>query len=379
LDFYTRERNDIRAFLEWWEKNKSKKSLQVSGEVDAVQIYSIHKSKGLQFRYVIIPFCSWEIDHAPQKSPTLWVKANAKPFKEETYVPVKYSGILTDTIFSEAYIEEKTRAYLDNLNLLYVAFTRAESGLIIYAPHPEVSKSKNTIATLLYTSITQEQSLKENWNEATGSLQIGELDSLRSESTSVDEKTIALHHYEVSRWRNRMVLRKKSDNVFRVTAIEDSENRKYGLLLHSIFSRIRYAEDLDTVLQQVREEGLTTSKELASIKEQFLKLLNQKQIASWFTTSWEVRTESPILSPVGPDVRVDRVMIKDDHAIVVDYKSGEPRQKDEEQVERYMKILREMNFTKVEGYLLYLATGTVVEVVPSSTKGKENNQLGLGL
>lgn len=154
LDFYARERNDVSAFLEWWEENKSKKSIQVSGEVDAVQIFSIHKSKGLQFKYVIIPFCSWEVDHSHGKAPNLWVKTGEVPFRENTCVPVKYTSALKETIFVEAYEEEKTRAYLDNLNLLYVAFTRAEVGLFITAPHPTASRSKGTVAHLLFNSIT---------------------------------------------------------------------------------------------------------------------------------------------------------------------------------------------------------------------------------
>ena len=73
LEFYSRERNDLGAFLEWWEENKNKKSVQVSGEVNAVQILTIHKAKGLQFKYVIIPFCSWNMDHDPFQAPNLWV------------------------------------------------------------------------------------------------------------------------------------------------------------------------------------------------------------------------------------------------------------------------------------------------------------------
>lgn len=379
LDFYTRERNDIRAFLEWWEINKSKKSVQVSGNVDAVQIFSIHKSKGLQFNYVIIPFCSWEIDHSSQKAPTLWVKTREKPFTEEAIVPVKYGSVLEDTIFSNAYKQEKMRTYLDNLNLLYVAFTRAESGLIIYAPHPDLPKAKNTVARLLHSSIMNSPSLTENWKEGEGLWQVGVPGVAVHKQIETENTSIALHRYEVNRWRNRMLLRKKSDNIFREQGWEDNENRKYGLLLHAVFSRIRYGTEVEEVLNQAREEGLINSSEHAAMKQQFERLLQQEQVASWFDSSWEVRTEAPILSPDKADVRVDRIMFKEDRVVVIDYKSGEPRKKDEEQVLSYMSILAEMEYVNIEGYLLYLASGSVVPIKSAVVKKKENNQLGLGL
>ena len=76
LNFFNRERNDLNSFLIWWEENKHKTAIQVSGDIDAMQILTVHKSKGLQFRYVIIPFCSWSMDHEFGKFPNLWVRTS---------------------------------------------------------------------------------------------------------------------------------------------------------------------------------------------------------------------------------------------------------------------------------------------------------------
>ena len=165
LDFYSRERNDLGAFLEWWEANKQKQSIQVSGDVDAVQILTIHKSKGLQFKYVIIPFCFWNLDHDPMRALMLWVKTDQTPFEDAGSVPVKYSSTLDKTFFDDYYMAERTRSYLDNLNLLYVALTRAEKGMIVMAPHPNVRNTKKSAAHLLYQGITQ-SSLATQWNES---------------------------------------------------------------------------------------------------------------------------------------------------------------------------------------------------------------------
>jgi ATP-dependent helicase/nuclease subunit A len=375
LEFYSRERNDVQAFLEWWEKNKSSKSLKISGEVNAVQIYTIHKSKGLQFKYVIIPFCSWELDHSPQKSPHLWVTTNEKPFEQETCVPVKYSGVLKDTIFSEAYSTERVRVYLDNLNLLYVAFTRAENGLIVYAPHPENSRVKQTVASMLFSSLSQSPTLAENWNEVLGSWHKGEYASSAISETNNLQGVISLNKYEVNRWRNRMVFRKQIDNFFQHQQLTENVNKKYGVFLHSILARIHYQKDVESVLNSVRDEGLLSADEIEMVSKQLMQLFSNEQICYWFHDSWQVSTEIPILIPGSSNVRVDRILIKGDCAVVIDYKSGEVRPRDEEQVANYMQLLHEMNFSKVEGYLIYLASSTV-EAVPRKTNSK---QLGLGI
>ncbi|NJM24523.1 MAG: UvrD-helicase domain-containing protein [Bacteroidia bacterium] len=111
LEFYSRERNDLGAFLEWWQLNKRKKSIQVSGEVDAIQILTIHKSKGLQFRYVIVPFCSWSMDHEAWQAPNLWVASETLPFNDAGFVPVKYGNVLEKSVFRQYYEEERTRTF----------------------------------------------------------------------------------------------------------------------------------------------------------------------------------------------------------------------------------------------------------------------------
>jgi ATP-dependent helicase/nuclease subunit A len=109
LDFTSRERNDLGAFLEWWEENKAKKSIQVSGEVDAIQLLTVHKSKGLQFKYVIVPFCAWSLDHEYGKQPNLWVTTTEPPLDKTGYLPVKYGSVLKETAFAEYYEEERSR------------------------------------------------------------------------------------------------------------------------------------------------------------------------------------------------------------------------------------------------------------------------------
>ncbi|MCI0752092.1 MAG: UvrD-helicase domain-containing protein, partial [Flammeovirgaceae bacterium] len=381
LEFYSRERNDLGAFLEWWEVYRDKKSLQVSGDVNAVQIVTVHKSKGLQFKYVLIPFCSWAMDHEQFKEPLLWVKSDEHPFKEAGYLPVKYSSKLKESYFGDFYLHEYVRTYLDNLNLLYVAFTRAENALMVTAPHPKNRDQKYSVARLIYECINATIELKENWSDSTQQIKIGELIAER-EKNEPAINSLNLQAYHTSRWRDKLVIKKSSSVFFEEFDKEAFEKVQHGLRMHAVLSRIHYAEELDDVMNAIVIEGLILIQEKDSLKSQMKELLNQDQVGDWFSKAWSVRTEIPILLPGGDESRIDRLMIRDKKAVVVDFKTGERSKRDINQVLDYIKTLHKMNFTDVEGYLLYLRDGEVVNVlreekIKTKTK-KDDKQLGLG-
>jgi ATP-dependent helicase/nuclease subunit A len=361
LNFYNRERNDLGAFLEWWEDNRHKKSVQISGEVNAVQILTIHKSKGLQFKYVIIPFCSWNLDHDTWQAPNLWVKSDKSPFVEAGYLPVKYAKTLEQTYFAPYYTEEHTRSYLDNLNLLYVAFTRAEHGLIVTAPHPEVRGSKGSVASLLYKAIQVAEGLKSQWHESEAILKSGEwvMPPSTHQSTS---GSLQLEEYLASSWREKLVIRQTGTTYFEEIDSDQREKINYGIHMHTVLSRMKYADNVKNTLDEILFEGLITDVDVQPLNDQLSRLLSIPQVSSWFSSEWTVRTEVPILLPNGEEARIDRLIYRDKKAIVIDFKTGIPKKRDSQQVLEYITILRQMNFADVEGYLLYLRDTEVVEV-----------------
>lgn len=387
LNFYTRERNDLQAFLEWWEDNKDsdKTSLKTSGAVDAAEIMTIHKSKGLQFKYVIIPFCSWSLDHPSFRQPNLWVKADTPMFKDAGYLSVKYSGTLKETVFEPYYHRERTQIFLDNVNILYVALTRAELGLKIFAPFKKSTKQGelkiSEVSSLLQHCIVTNTELAANWSEANQRFQSGvlELPSANAEVQHEEIKPTPLTHYPVSRWRDKLVIRQAGKIYF---DSDKEEKVKYGIQIHSVLSYIHTKHDVDAAFQRAVQEGLLTSSEIDSVKTELQQLLSEPLISSWFDESWEVRTEVPVMLPGGEENRFDRLLIKDNRAVVIDFKTGAPSKADQQQVLAYMDVLRNMNFAEVEGYVLYVRTGEVVEVKTEkakTVKKKDDDQLELGL
>ena len=350
LDFYSRERNDLGAFLEWWETNKQKQSIQVSGEVDAVQILTIHKAKGLQFKYVIIPFCFWNLDHDPMRPLMLWVKTGQPPFADAGALPVRYSSTLEKTFFDDYYVAERTRSYLDNLNLLYVALTRAEKGMIVIAPHPTVRNTKKSASYLLYQGITR-SSLATNWSDSTHEYSVGRSAKGTEPQKEIPHDAISLRKYPAFHWRDKLVIRQTAKGYFDRQP-EKFEKINFGIHLHALLSRIAYETEIIDALDQFVLEGFITHEEKEPLHQQLQELMRIPPIATWFSREWEVRTEIPILLPDGTENRIDRLLINGKKAIIVDFKTGEPTKSDQRQVLAYIDILRKMNFVGVEGYLL---------------------------
>ena len=137
-------------------------------------------------------------------------------------------------------------------------------------------------------------------------------------------------------------------------------------------------------IEEIIYEGLITDTERNDIVAQLRELLSLPEVANWFSREWTVETEIPILLPRAEANRLDRLIYRDKKAVVIDFKTGKRKQKDDEQVLEYINTLHEMNFADVQGYLLYLTDKAVVEVKPGGgrhkvvQKKKDKDQLSLG-
>ncbi|WP_339044747.1 UvrD-helicase domain-containing protein [Cardinium endosymbiont of Tipula unca] len=153
LDFFYKEDGSIQSFLTWWEQRGKEIKLPISNHANTIRVMTIHQSKGLEFNVVIMPFCSWELDHTPQNSPILWTSTgHQEPFNHFPVLPLRYGTDLKGTYYTKDYHLEQMQIYLDNLNLLYVAFTRGQSKLYIMSPLPEKMENMDTVADLVYQS-----------------------------------------------------------------------------------------------------------------------------------------------------------------------------------------------------------------------------------
>lgn len=144
LKFSSDSSSDINNFLDWWDDKGCQKSLFSPEDQDAIRLITIHKSKGLGFGVVIMPFVDWKLDNLNHNN-IIWCKPDIEPFSDLGVVPISYNKNLAGTIFNEDYQEERLFTFIDNLNILYVAFTRAKHRIIAFAPKPNMKKDDKSV------------------------------------------------------------------------------------------------------------------------------------------------------------------------------------------------------------------------------------------
>lgn len=356
--------NSIHFFLEWWEKELPKRVLSTSENVDAVRILTIHKSKGLEFEYVILPFCNWELDSV-RPVRRIWCKNREEKFKELDYVPLNYSSRLADTVFDEDYYDEHLKSYVDNLNLLYVALTRAKKEIYILPYMPKINKdgtpSFSNMGGLVYRVL---QVLK---NEGTI---LGETDEnmnlsygRKAYNASLPEKAdpMTLTNYPVFNPEGRISIKYKHQDYAgendTLSAIDE------GKLLHEIFKSIEYIEDIEQAVYNVYLSGMITKQEKGIYIEKIGKYLSDPITAEWFDHKYKVINERDVLLLGSTKIRPDRVIVKNKQAVVIDYKFGAVEEnKYLRQVRSYCTSLKEMGYKNVKGYIWYVQLEKITEV-----------------
>lgn len=372
LEYTKNFRADVGTFLEWWAETGCRRSIQVPEEQDAMRIMTIHKAKGLEFKAVIVPFCSWDLDHKLEE--ILWCAApEIEPFDQLPFYPVRYSSKLSQTYFAEAYYREKLQIYLDNLNLLYVAFTRPEEALFVFAPLPNFSKTngsykKSKVSDLLYCLLMESRADELGMDpvpqidEEQATVTIGKLPAVtryKAESTS---EAVRLQNYLSTSWRQRLGIRLQGGTLDAGQREKSLVSTRRGTVYHRILSRVRTVADLERVLSNVLITESLEPQEAEAIRAQFEKLFALKEMQEWYSEDWQVKTESPVL-PVGGDVRrFDRVMIRNGEVVLLEFKTGQATPHHAQQALEYVDLLRAMGYEKVSGYLVYI-DGLVIKQV----------------
>lgn len=357
--------NSIILFLEWWEKEKGKRVLTTSEEVDAVKILTIHKSKGLEFEYVILPFCSWELDSI-RPARCIWCSNQVAGFKDLEYAPLNYSSKLANTIFKEDYYEEHLKSFVDNLNLLYVALTRARSELYVRPYLPKFNKDgtlsmadMGAFVYYVFSALKQEAGCCFDMDNEMN-LRFG----TKNKFSKQDKKEVALtlNQYPVYRPENRVSIKYRYRDYIEPGDSSHSAIDE-GKLLHEIFRSIIYAEDVNMALEQASLSGLIPVTDKDKYRAKIDGYLSHPMAAAWFVKGNKVINERDILFPAGMKARPDRVVTAGDIIKVIDYKFGVSEEsKYLKQVKFYCTTLRKMGYGKVEGYVWYVKLNKIVTV-----------------
>lgn len=392
---------DIDDFIEEWEDSLSSNTIQ-SDEVDGIRLITIHKSKGLEYDNVLIPFCDWGLEKTVGN--TIWCPGDnkEKPYGELPLIPVDFSKKMIGTVFEDDYKEEHLQNTVDNMNLLYVAFTRAGKNLFITGK----KASKSTFTKL------------QNGNTATDRSQIIQLviDNLANELPEAtvddagDKEAISFDFGTLLDCEQRVDKEKSTENPFELTPkthklkietfphpvsfrqsnkshdfingedIDPSDANRYikvGNILHQLFSTILTEADIEPRLKELEQEGVIYNDEVTSreLQNKIANALMNEKVKDWFSSRWKLFNECTILDydKESGDIhehRPDRVMTDGKEIIVVDFKFGKPREEYHEQVQRYMSLLMRMGYEKVSGYIWYVVRNEIVPTPFLPSKGE---------
>ena len=383
--------SELTSFLTYWSETLYARTIP-SGEISGIRILSIHKSKGLEYHTVLLPFCDWKMENETFNH-MLWCKINEadadkEPFCELDLTPVNYSSAMAESYFSDSYREERLQLWVDNLNLLYVAFTRACKNLIVWCK----DEQKDTVSRLLRESIDYMKDIEMICN-------MPEPDEEDEEDKEENDEPIIYEYGEICISGEK----KKSDTTNRLVAVPEAVNVKIesleteidfkqsnrsadfirgdedeeenlrsqyirqGQLLHTLFASIDTREDLPSAIERLLFEGVIESAEKAEeIRKVAERALNLEEVKDWYSGEWTLYNECSIIYNDGQGKmqtrRPDRVMMKDDEVVVVDFKFGKKKPEYSTQVREYMSLLSEMGYADIKGYIWYVYSGELENV-----------------
>ena len=367
---------NLNEFLHYWDDELHAMAIP-AGASEGIEAMTIHKSKGLEFNTVILPYCEWELT---KYGTTLWVQTDDPIAQGIATIPVRYSQKMQQSLFAPHYDEEHLQQIVDSYNLLYVACTRPKKNLFILKGAGKVGEEKkkksntstplNTVAQLIEQALPSEEEVYLEF----GQLECGEA------ASSATHDTQCLNPFEaqpqpipVSMHSEPLTVNFRQSNLSkRFVASETTHTDSYldrGLLLHELFSRMNTAADAPDAIAALATQGLIGDEaQQREISRIVSRLLEHPQAADWFSGKYELFNECSIIYTPGtmppdslcnaPDMqthtlRPDRVMQLGERIIVVDFKFARPSEEHKKQVARYMELLYNMGHSHVEGYVWY--------------------------
>lgn len=372
LEYCHSQNADLSAFLEWWERSGNTKAITTPDAMNAIQIMTIHKSKGLGMPAVILPYASWEMDINTSHNEIIWCEPKVEPFRQDILLPIRLGKQLADTIFCQDFAEERLRAIIDNLNTAYVAFTRPKEAMIIMVPASGTTGSGlenlinrycDTLSDTLEYCTSGELQLPVECNEET--ITIGTQN--RPNKTAISNQESAVSNLQSETCNHESVIKNALPalSILHSPLQQDPTARQRGNCIHRALQEIRNIDECSARIEQLYAKGVIDARIITKqeLTHAIAELMDNPQVAAWFAPELNVLNEQTIINSEGQQIRPDRIVIDHEGIVtVIDYKTGDDHRGYRPQVKRYMMALRQLGFRRVKGFLLFLRDKRVVEV-----------------
>ena len=365
LDWTSLHGNDLSAFLRDWEEADPKIASPDTGS--SVRVITVHKSKGLEFPYVIFPFAEKVTLY---KGSSCWCRpelagTELEGIAEGVY-PVDLSASMEDTLFADSYRRERELQSIDNINVFYVALTRAKYGLRVIAKTPSQTLRKaldkgndaewQDLSQLLYAFVRTEEYRRG---------QMYDFLTLKRDAGPAEPMEMHWPSFPAGE-RGRLKFSRDAVDFFGPDGLvgPQASNRLRGLVLHDILSSVIVPEDLPRAVERAVAAGELPEEDRTPTLRFLASRIASAAARGWFPSGEaQVLNEASLIGTDGAELRPDRVILHDGGTVtVVDYKFGRPEKAHLEQVRRYAALYRDMGHAAVEGFLWYVEADEVVSV-----------------
>lgn len=354
LNYSIKKNNNLNDFIEHWEEKKGKASLVIPQGMDAVSIMTIHRSKGLEFPVVILPFSNGKVKNGKDN---LWLDLDNPKIPNMLSALVPTNETLTETKYGYLYEEEKSKSLLDSLNVLYVAFTRPEERMYILADKPgrnPANMGKTSDMLAYYYQV------KGEWEENKKIYSFGEPTRHHQQNKKEVALNFKLETFNSNQWRESIKMRAAAPTIWNTNMAETKKD--YGVMVHTALSRIKNADDTVNALNSMLAEGLINNEEYAHLILTINKIIALPQLEMHFQKGLLVKNEAEVISLTGEMFRPDRVVITEKNAVIIDYKTGDEKPAHMKQIIQYGELLGQMGYNVTEKLLVYIEDEKVVVV-----------------
>lgn len=339
--YSTKYAQDLFGFLNYWEETAHKLSVAIPEGINAVQVMTIHKSKGLEFPAVIFPFANWNA--TSEQNAKSWVETDAPELHNlpTSLIPISDKLKSSTEKLQSLYVEHKSKVLLDNLNMLYVALTRPKTRLYIQ------TSSKGGNLSTYFEHFLKEQVLWEpNRDVYTFGSPVAYHSKPRPKNTNLEVSTPIKDLSKV------LKISRQAPRIWEVDHPEKGADK--GRKIHEILSYIKVKSDLNSALEKALREGLLSNNELKEVHYLLQQTLHHPKLKKYFSVGLKVKNEEDILLENGKVIRPDRLVFMPDGITIIDYKTGTILASHEEQILIYRSHIVSMGYPVISCVLVYI-------------------------
>ncbi len=345
--YSTKYSQDLFGFLNYWEERATKLSVAIPEGIDAVQVMTIHKSKGLEFPVVIFPFANW--NSTSERDAKSWVTINEPELENlpTSLIPISDKLKASTEQLKTLYAEHKSKVQLDNLNMLYVALTRPKTRLYIQTSPKGGDLNKH------FDNFLQTEGL---WEEGKSTYTFGA--KLKYTPKARSSNNYLKVTEPVKKISEILRISRQAPRMWEVDNPEKGADK--GRKVHEILSYIYVKNDLESALEKALREGLLANNELQEMRKLLERTLECSELEPYFLEGLKVKNEEDILLANGKVIRPDRLVFGANGITIIDYKTGEASKSHEEQILRYSRHIKQMGYKVNACVLAYINEDSIV-------------------